>query len=228
MIARAAIVVAVAVLALPAPAGAEAALQVSRACFADPAVRSDTVQLTGSGFDPGQAYQVSLDGQPLPGPTGTVRDDGSLTGSFGAPDLALAGRGTHLHTFTVRVQEGANAPTASFAVSTLLAGFTPEAGNPRTLRVRFYGYGFGLGGEQLPRSVYVHYVAPDGSVVKTMKVGAAAPPCGTLARTPRQRLFPFARVRGGMWRLQFDTQPGYSRGRPGVPFTYYVVKVRVR
>ena len=211
--------------ALPATAGA-AEISVNRACFADPLERADTVVLTGAGFDAGAPYQVVLDGQPLAGGGGTVRPDGTLGGSFTAPSVEVGSEEAVQHEFELGVQQGANEPVTAFTVSRLLATFSPRSGNPRTLRVRFSVHGTGLAGASAP-PVYLHYIDPRGRLARTVALGRAGGPCGSLRTAPR-RLFPFEVRRTGSWRLQFDSRPGFTPGREGSSFLFFTVPVRVR
>jgi hypothetical protein len=206
------------------PAASAAVITVDRPCYADPGQRRDTVQLSGSGFTPGAQYQVTLDGQPLTGGTGTTDPAGNLTGSFTAPELAA---GSRRHRYTLGVQEGGNAPTTRFSVARLVADFTPSSGDPQTLRVRFAVFGFGLSGDRRP-AVYVHYVRPDtGRVQRTVRLGTAKSACGSILRTARRRLFPFP-ARRGTWRLQFDTSERYRRGTSRSAFPFFTVAVKVK
>ncbi|MCW3039671.1 MAG: hypothetical protein JWM31_1576 [Solirubrobacterales bacterium] len=205
-------------------AASAASIAVDRACYADPGQRKDTVRLTGAGFTPSAQYQVTLDGQPLTGGTGTTDAAGNLSGSFTAPQLAA---GVHEHAYTLGVQEGPNAPSARFTVSTLLADFTPPSGDPKTLRVRFSVFGFGLSGIAAP-AVYVHYVRPDtGRVQQTIRLGTGTGACGSVRQTKKRRLFPFA-ARKGTWRLQFDSSRTYRKGTSKSPFLFFAVAVKVR
>lgn len=209
--------------AVPSLASA-ATISVDRGCYADPGQRKDTVKLTGTGFTPSAQYQVTLDRRPLTGGTGMTDASGNLSGSFTAPELAS---GSHQHTYTLGVQEGANEPTARFTVSTLLADFTPPSGDPKTLSVRFNLFGFGLSGVASP-AVYVHYVRPDtGKAQQTIKLGTGKGACGAIRQTMRRKLFPFA-ARKGTWRLQFDSSKTYKKGTSKSPFLFFTVAVKVR
>lgn len=202
-----------------------AEIRVNRACFADPGDRRDTVQLTGRGFTPGGAYQVLLDGRPVAGAAGRADTAGNVAAGFVAPSLRTVSRGARQHAFRVTVVEGANRPVTSLTVSRLFAGFRPTQGNPRALRVRFSIYGFSLLGQRRP-PIYVHYVAPSGRAVRTVRFKSATGTCG-FRRTVRRRLFPFA-PRRGAWRLQFDTRRRYARGTRRSSFLFYTVPVAVR
>lgn len=202
-----------------------AEVRVNRACYADPTDRSDTVQLSGTGFTPNAAYQVVLDGQPLTGGSGRIDANGNMSGKFVAPSVGTVSRIAKQHAFRLSVQEGANQPVTTFTVSKLFASFKPETGNPSTLRVRFSLYGFRLQGDANP-PVYVHYVGPSGKLARTVRLGTAAQACGFL-RTKQRRLFPFS-ARRGKWKLQFDTRKGYTKGTKRSSFLFYTAGVDVK
>jgi hypothetical protein len=216
-------VTAAAALAAGAASAGAATIQVDRGCYADPSQRRDTVTLTGTGFTPNTAYQVTLDGQPLAGGTGTTDATGAVNGTFVAPSLA---KGATDHRYTIGVQEGANAPTAFFRVTQLFADFRPSKGDPKTLKVRFSLFGFTLQGVDHP-TVYLHYIRPNGKLKKTYKIGVARGACGTIRKSSRRRLFPFHAERG-RWRLQFDTSRRFHRGTSKSSFLFYTVGVDVK
>ncbi|WP_354700005.1 hypothetical protein DSM112329_00263 [Paraconexibacter sp. AEG42_29] len=205
---------------------AAASIAVDRGCYADAGTRKDTVRLSGSGFTPNAQYQVTLDGQPLPGGTGSTDAAGNVSGSFASPRLRPRDR---QQTFLLGLQEGANTAKTTFTVSRLLADFAPASGDPRSLRVRFSFFGFGLSdAAKPPTPVYVHYVRPDnGRVQQTVRLGTAKGRCGTIARTAKRKLFPFA-PRRGAWKLQFDSSKTYRRGTSKSPFLFFTVVVNVR
>lgn len=215
-----------AALSIPATAGA-ATLQVDRACYADPGTgRRDAIQVTGAGLTPGAPYQLTLDGQPVPGGTGLVAGDGTVATTLGAPRLADADDAVRDRRYVVALQEGANEASAAFEVTQLVAQFSPASGDPRTLRVRFSGFGFALGGAVRP-TVYVHYVRPDGRLARTSRLGRTRGACGTLRPTTARRLFASIPA-AGTWRLQFDTSRAYHRGTSRSRFLFYAVTVTVR
>jgi hypothetical protein len=206
-------------LAAAVPAAASAAqIQTDRACYLE---NSGTVAVSGTGFEPNQPYQVTLDGKPLAGATGTIDPTGGVTGSFAMPKLAGAREQAH----ALGIVQGANAPTTGFSVTTFNADFTPGSGNPKTLRVRFKVNGFGLVDPN--PVVYVHYVRPNGKVKRTTRLGKAQGVCGQIKQTSRKRLFPFNAERG-KWKLQFDTQKKYVKGVKGADFLYYTIGVTIK
>jgi hypothetical protein len=211
----------------PGAASAAPAIHVDRPCYADPSLREDRVHLSGSGFTPLTTYQVTLDGRELPGGTGQVGATGAIDGSFAAPDLSMLGKGVGEHVYELGVHEvrdpEADAPVISagtqFGVSRL------SRGNPSSLRVTYRMQGFSLGGRVTP-SVYVHWIAPDGRLRRTARVGTALGPCGEIRASTRRRLFPFQPERG-RWRLQFDTSRHFRKGHAHSGFLYYAIPVAV-
>lgn len=217
---------AAAVTAAIAPVGAAAAaIQVDRACY----LESDRakVTLSGSGFSPGGAYQVLLDGRVLGG--GTADETGLVTGTFAAPALPGARRERR---YGLEVVEGANSARTAFSVSSFLADFAPARGDPRRLKVRFSGFGFGLVQKDplapVAPALFVHYVPPHRrGTVRTRRIARTSGPCGRLRATSLRRLFPFP-PRTGLWTLQFDTNRRYRRGARGADFLFFSIAVRVR
>lgn len=222
------LVLAAAVLGLGAPAAAQAAaIQVDRSCYLED--KRSRVTLSGAGFTPGASYQVTLDGEPLPGGVGQVDETGAIAGAFAAPAL---GRDEVEQPFVLGVREGSTTVTTRFSVTTFLADFRPSTGDPRSLRVRFNAFGFGLVQKDplAPATpvLRVHYVPPKGGgKARTYRLGTMKGPCGRIDRTRLRRLFPFA-PRAGQWKLQFDTNPRYRRGTSTSAFQYFTVGVRIR
>jgi hypothetical protein len=216
---RSSVVAAVLAVAAAIPAAASAAqIQTDRSCYQD---APGTIAVSGNGFEPNQSYQVTLDGQALPNGTGTTDAAGGIAGSFPTPQLA----GSGVHAYTLGVVQGANAATTGFSVTPFLADFSPGQGNPKTLRVRFKVFGFGL--VTANPIVYLHYVRPNGKLKRTIRLGKAQGVCGQIKRTSRKKLFPFSAERG-KWKLQFDTRRSYHKGVRGSNFLFYTVGVRIR
>lgn len=212
-----------AVLAAPATAFADPSISVDRPCYASPPQRADVVRVTGSGFTPNAAFQVTLDGRPVPTAVGTTDAAGTVVSSFRAP---APDSGLRQRAFVLGVQEGVNAATTRFSVARLTAAFNPSTGDPSRLRVAFQLVGFGLSGRVAP-PVYVHYVRPDGRLLYTVRLGTGKGACGSLEPALRRRLFPF-KARGGTWRLQFDTAKTYRRGTKKSTFLFFTVTVKVQ
>jgi len=206
-------------LAAAVPAAASAAqIQTDEACYQDNTV---TVAVSGTGFEPNQPYQVTLDGKALPGGTGTTDAAGGISGSFPTPELAADG----VHAYKLGVVQGANLPTTRFSVTPFFADFNPGSGNPKKLHVRFKVFGFAL--VQPNPIVYLHYVRPNGKLKRTMRLGRAQGVCGTIRQTARKKLFPFNAERGH-WKLQFDTHSAYRKGQAGANFLFYTVGVTIK
>ncbi len=211
-----------AVLAAAAPAAAQAAeIHTDRDCYLQ--TEKTTVSVQATGFAAGVPATVTLDGEPLAGGSAMIGGDGTLTGAFNPPALA---RREVQQTYTLSVDAGGQQAMTRFTVTRFRATFSPSRGDPAKLRVRFAAYGFGL--DQPGRRIYVHYVAPGGKLRKTVALGHARGQCGSIPRTAKRRLFPFANPRHGKWRLQFDTSRRYVKGTRTSPFLFYTVGVRVR
>lgn len=207
-------------------------VQVDRDCYLDTQVDgkriATPITLSGNGFTPNAQFQINLDGQPLPGGTGTTDALGAVpSGSFTAP--SLNGLNRRQKKWTVRVDEGANMPSTTFSTSDIYANFSPSTGNPASLKVRFVANGFKLAQADTTKnpSVYVHYIRPNGKRKKTYRLGTATGACGELKRTAKRRLFPF-KAEKGLWKMQVDTNKTYKRGKSDSPFTYYTIGVRIR
>lgn len=205
-------------LAAAVPATASAAqIQTDDDCYED---NTGSVAVSGSGFEPNQPYQVTLDGKALPGGSGTTDAAGGIAGSFPTPELAA----DNVHAYTLGVVQGANLPTTSFSVTPFFADFNPGTGDPKKLHVRFKVFGFALVDPH--PTVYLHYVRPNGKVKRTIRLGRAQGACGTIKQTARKKLFPFHAERGA-WTLQFDTHRAYRKGQ-GANFLYYRLGVNIR
>jgi hypothetical protein len=209
-----------------APSAQAALVTTDRSCY----LQTDATRVTvnGSNFTPSTPYSVLIDDQALP-TTGTISPDGKMTGTLTPPPLASD---EAERAFRVGVQTPDQTAAAGFTVTRLLADFAPSRGNPRTLKVRFSVHGFALRDESDATvdptpDVYVHYVRPNGRLRKTIRIGTAQGPCGTIQRTAKRRLFPFTAERG-TWKLQFDTQSKYVKGSDTSPFLFYSVGVRIR
>jgi hypothetical protein len=189
-------------LAVAAQTGAGTNVSTDRGCY----VVGQTVQLSGSGFEPSRTYVVSIDGVYL----GQRTTDSS--GNFSVP-LHPGGlpAGAAQHLDNLQVTDGTTSAQTSFMLTRSAGALvTNTAGPPRSLTGRFLVWGFSLGGG--PRTVYVHYLSPSGKARKTVALGNTSGQCGYL-RTARRRVFPLS-VSPGTWTLQFDTSRSYSRKTP--------------
>jgi hypothetical protein len=193
-------------------------VQTDRTCYLE--TDKTTVTIKGVGYTPARPYAVSLDDTPRG--AGTIDAAGTMQGAFTPPTL---GKVVSERTFTVGVQSDALAAQTTFTVTRFKASFSPSKGDPAKLKVRFRVNGFGLGGAD--PDVYLHYVAPGGKLRQTVRLGQAQGQCGSIERTARRRLFPFAKPKHGKWALQFDTSKTYTRGIKGSPFLFYTVGVNV-
>jgi hypothetical protein len=214
---RLAIALPLALLLVPAAARG-AAVQTDRTCYLQ--TDKTNVTVSGNGFTPGRPYGVSLDGTALTGGLGTMDAGGAMQGAFAPPSLA---DDELERTFTVAVASDALAASSTFTVTQLKANFTPSSGDPKQLRVRFSVAGFGLAMHD--PDVYVHYIAPGGTLKQTIRLGQATGQCGRIAKTAKRRLFPFSAPKLGKWRLQFDTTKSFTKGITGSKFLFYSVGV---
>jgi hypothetical protein len=214
-------------LAVVPAASAHAAQAVTdRSCYlqtGQTTAGKTTVSVSGNGYGANRPYDVLLDGAPLNGGAGTTDAGGAMTGAFNPPPLV---QGQDERTFQVAVQSDDLSAVTAFTLTRFSAGFTPSQGDPAKLKVRFSVYGFALGDPN--PSVYVHYVAPNGKLRNTVRLGHATGACGSIPQTAKRRLFPFKRVERGRWNLQFDTGKTYRRGTSKSPFLYYTVGVIIR
>jgi hypothetical protein len=198
-------------LALPAaPAAAAPTVSTPERCYQARKV----VDFAGVGFRPRQRYVAAVSGRVVR--RGTVSTVGDLSGSFTAPRPRPSGPGER--TFTLRIEtERGQVATTRFTSYVFGADYRPTQGDPATLRVRFYAVAFGIS-----RLVYLHYIRPNRRLRRTVLLGRARGPCGSLT-TNLRRIFPFT-AEPGDWRLQFDTSRTYDR-TPGRPFVRLIVPV---
>lgn len=193
---------ALALSALVPPAAATAATAVKPTVKLDPACYQSGAQgtLTGKGFQPSSSWTAKLDGTRTLG-SGHTDDHGRINARFTAP--AYHGKaGTR--ELTLSVSDGHKSAETTLQMTPLTASFAPRTGDPATMRVRWRVLGLA------PRhGVYVHYVRPDGTHRRTLRIGTTSAPCGSLKTGPIA-LFPF-RVGFGRWTLQVDTSQHYSK-----------------
>lgn len=184
----------------PPTAIAHAKLMTQLPCY----LRSQTVQISGSGYAAGASYSVILDRAVIG--SGAAAADGSIAGSLSSGNLA---HGVHEQRHRLQVTDGTNIGRVGFSTTAFEAKFSPAAGDPRTLSVRFSVFGIGLG-HSGAAGVFLHYLDPRGHLLATVEIGHTAGACGNLARSSLRPLFPFHHVVGGKWQLQFDTRRDYS------------------
>ena len=201
--------------ALPATAGA-AAVELNRACYLEGARGG----VTATGFAPRSQVTVRRDGNVI----GTAASDdvGAVQARFDAPELP---RGKREANPVLELSDGTTRASTRLPITRFRASFSPATGDPATMLVRFSVDGFGLLDAQ--PDIYVHYVAPNGILRRTITLGRARGVCGHLRTTSPRRLFPF-RARAGTWTLQFDTRKSYRRGRIDRPgFLFFARRVKV-
>ena len=208
-------------LLLLAPAAHAAVVKTDRACYLR--TPNTTVTVSGTGFTPARPYTVTLDGAPLSSATTATDANGAMQGAINPPAL---GAKEQERAYKVSVATDAESASTVFTVTRFLADFTPATRVTPTSRVRFSVYGFGLASPN--PDVYLHYVRPDGRLRKTIRLGRAQGQCGSIRRTARRVLFPFANPRRGRWQLQFDTSNRYRKGVAGAPFLFFTIGVNVR
>jgi hypothetical protein len=156
--------------------------------------------LTGSGFRPNAAWTAKLSGTKQIG-TGRIDARGRIRARFTAPRY----HGTEgTRQLTLSVTDGPHVASTTFLMTPLSASFSPRTGDPARLRVRWRVLGLGLG-----HGVYVHYIQPNGTLKRTLRIGTTQAPCGSLKTGPIA-LFPF-RYAYGTWTFQVDASSHYSR-----------------
>jgi hypothetical protein len=154
--------------------------------------------LTGSGFRPNSRWTAKLSGTKQIG-TGRIDDRGGIRARFTAPKYHGT-RGTR--ELTLSVTDGPHVASTTFLMTPLDASFSPRTGDPARLRVRWRVLGLGE-----HHGVYVHYVKPNGTLKRTLRIGTTRGPCGSLKTGPIA-LFPF-RYSYGVWTFQIDTSIRY-------------------
>jgi hypothetical protein len=195
-----ALVLTLAATLAPAPVALGAALTTDARCYQE----TQDVILSGSAFAPMAPVAISQDAQRF----GTADTDaaGAFRRKFPAPELA---RSVREQVFALTGTDSAlNTATTHYHTTKIFADFTPDTGDPKTLKVRFAVNGFGL--LRPHATVYLHYVSPSGKGRRNVRLGSALGTCGNIRATRLRHLFPFAAERG-RWVLQFDTNKTYSR-----------------
>jgi hypothetical protein len=198
-----------ALAAAPAAPAEAATVSTPERCYSSRA----PVDFVGTEFRPRARFNAYVAGRKVA--EGAVSEFGDLSGDFKAP--VPAGGRPGERTFTLTVTDGQRRASTRFRSTKFGADFRPDAGDPATLRVRFYAFDFGSG-----LTVYLHYVRPNRRHRLTVRLGRTGGPCGTMV-SQRRRIFPF-RAATGNWRLQFDTSPRYRRTPPR-PYVRLVVPV---
>ena len=193
------ILVLVAAFATATAAAAAATLSTDTRCYQE----TQEVVVTGTGFAADSIVTISRDDKVL----GSTQTDasGAFRNKFDTPELP---QDVRERLYALSATDIATTATATYRSTRIFASFKPRTGNPSTLKVRFSLNGFGLVERRAP--VYLHYVRPNGSPARTIKLGVSSGVCGAIRQTKLRRLFPFAASKG-VWILQFDTRRTYER-----------------
>ncbi len=180
-------------------ASAQATLKTETRCIQE----TLEVIVNGAGFAPSSVVTISRDDKVL----GSTQTDanGAFRNKFETPELP---ENVRERLYSVSATDSTSTAQTSYRATRIFASFRPRSGNPSTLKVRFSVFGFGLVVRRAP--VYVHYVRPDGTAARTIRLGTATGVCGAIAQTRQRRLFPFEAAKG-VWILQFDTRSKYER-----------------
>jgi hypothetical protein len=168
----------------------------------DPAcyLSGETGLLTGTGFRAGETWSAKLGGEMRIG-TGRIDARGAIRARFTAPTYHGTAGTRELR---LSVSDGKRSASTTFSMTPLSASFAPRTGDPATLRVRWRVLGLG------PRhGVYVHYLRPDGTHRRTLRIGTTRGACGSLKTGPIA-LFPF-RYTYGTWTFQVDASRHFSK-----------------
>ncbi|HEX5146248.1 MAG TPA: hypothetical protein VFV85_04440 [Conexibacter sp.] len=196
LLAAAALAVAFAGPAADAAGGGKAKVVLSPGCY----LSGGSGTLTGSGFRAHGTWTAKLAGTKQIG-TGTIDGKGRIRARFTAPRYHGTSGARQL---TLSVTDGPHVASASFLMTPLDASFSPRTGDPASLRVRWRVLGLGKG-----HGIYVHYLQPNGKLKRTVRIGTARGPCGSLKTGPIA-LFPF-RYAYGTWTFQVDTSAHFSK-----------------
>ncbi|MGB2712290.1 MAG: hypothetical protein WBC33_12345 [Conexibacter sp.] len=188
----------IAALALPAAAGgaAKPKLQLDPACYQS----GQEGRLTGTGFKPNATWTAKLGDKRSLG-SGRTDAQGRIHADFTAP-VYHGTAGTR--ELTLSVSDGRDSAQTTLRMTPLSAGFSPRTGDPSNMRVRWRVLGLTPN-----RGVYVHYIRPDGTHRRTLRIGTSKAPCGSLKTGPIA-LFPF-RFGFGLWTLQVDASKHFSK-----------------
>ncbi len=194
------LLVSLAALATTMPAAAAAAtLSTDTRCYQE----TQEVVVSGTGFAANSVVTIARDDKVL----GSTQTDasGAFRNKFDTPELPQEVRE---RLYALSATDAATTATTSYRSTRIFASFKPRTGNPSTLKVRFSLSGFGLVERRAP--VYLHYVRPNGTAARTIKLGVSSGVCGAIRQTKLRRLFPFSAAKG-VWILQFDTRRTYER-----------------
>lgn len=215
-------IVATGAVVVAAPASAAPTLTVDRGCY----TYRQPIHISGSGYQPGSAQTLSLDGTPLPisknsGNTFVPTSQGKVppNTTIDAPPPSAAKTSVRNYALTAASSPSGTPVTAAtgFAVVHTNVDVNPPFITPG--RVRYTALGFTYG----PK-LYVHYLkGRAGRHVATRLVGPVHGACGRLRK--RVRMFIFRPVRPATYTLVFDNSPTYQASyRPDFSFQAVVTK----
>ena len=174
---------------------------------------SEAISLRGSGFTPGAAVAISVDGNAA-GRT-TAGSDGAFVYGLNAP-LQRSGE----REFTVTATEDGQVPATLVSRVTALSVTVRPKRAKATQTVTFSGRGFTEPG--VP--VYLHHMLR-GRNRKTIRLAQPQGPCGTFS--VRRKQFPIKRPAIGTWTFRFE-QDARWRELPVRPSFMIDVLVRRR
>jgi hypothetical protein len=202
-------ILAAAAVLIAAPAARAATLTTDTRCYQE----TQDVVVSGSGYAPMGTVAISRDGAPFG--TATADAAGNFQAKFAAEEL---GRDRREGVTSLTATDGAlNTASTRYRTTKVYADFNPDAGDPKTLTVRFEVNGFGL--LRRHASVYLHYISPGGKLRRDVRLGTALGTCGVIRKTRERHLFPFPAERG-KWILQFDTNKTYTRATSKSPYIW--------
>lgn len=200
-------------VAAATPAAAAPTLTTDRTCY----TYNQTIRLSGSGYQPGSAQTVSIDGKPLrsgkntfvPTAQGKVPDNAQ----FLAPPPAEPQTSVRTYTVTASSSPSGTPVTArtTFQVVHTNVGVSPPFITPGRVLYKALGFTYGP-------NLYVHYLKGRRQRhVATRLIGPVHGACGRLRK--RVRMFLFRPVRPATYTLVFDNSARYVAGyRPNFSF----------
>jgi hypothetical protein len=203
------LILAMAATLAAAPSALAATLATDTRCYEE----TQDVVVSGTGYAPMGTIAISRDGMPF----GTANADaaGNFQAKFPAAELGRDQR--EAVTSLTATDAVLNTASTRYRTTKIFADFDPDAGDPKTLTVRFSVNGFGL--LRHHASVYLHYIAPGGKLRRDVRLGTALGTCGVIRKTRARHLFPFPAERG-RWILQFDTNKTYTRATSKSPYIW--------
>ena len=186
-------------LLLAAPGAASAAtLDAGKACY----FNNNVARLSGSGFAPDSPITFTANGNQI----------GQSVTSDSAGDVLVRYEPRRTDTereVVIRAtdSEATSASTTIFVSKRRKVTADPDhAANVRTWRAVLRLFGFGQG------RAFIHYINPNGTHKKNVRLGRLRGPCGRL-KTEKRRVMPFRNPQFGVWHLQFDTHRRYDPDR---------------